>query len=328
MTLPELARALREGVGLQHKREIQGAGRVLDWSVRGPWGSETVRLGDDCAAIPDQDGYLLFAAEGISPELVASSPRAAGYCSVLVNASDIYAMGGRPLAVVDAVWSRNADGTQAIVYGMQRAATQLGIPIVGGHTNAHSPYDALAVAILGRARSLITSFDAAPGDDLLVALDLRGKMHTASPFWDATDAPADRMRDDYAVLPWLAEQGLCRAGKDISMAGLVGSLLMLLESSAVGAQIELSSIPRAPGIAWAHWLSAFPSYGFVLSVAPQYSERVMAAFAARAIACARVGRVDKSRALTLADGPDSITLWDLSRETLTRHPDREINEHA
>jgi AIR synthase-related protein len=328
MTLLELVQTLREGVGLLHKREIQGAGRVLDWSVRGPWGTELVRLGDDCAAIPDQDGYLLFAAEGIAPELVARSPRAAGYCSVLVNASDIYAMGGRPLAVVDAVWTRAADGTQAIIDGMQRAATQLGIPIVGGHTNAHSPYDALAVAIVGRARSLITSFDAAPGDDVLVAVDLRGKMQAPSPFWDATDAPAQRMRDDYAVLPWLAEQGLCRAGKDISMAGLLGSLLMLLESSAVGARIELARIPRPPGIAWAHWLSAFPSYGFVLSVAPEDAKRVIAAFEARGLACARVGQIDQSHELALCDGVDTITFWNLSRESLTRHPDKETHDHA
>ena len=245
MTLRELASTLRDGVGLLQKKEIQAPAELLPWSVTGPWGSQVVRLGDDCAAIPDEQGHLLFAIEGISPELVASSPRAAGYCAVLVNASDIYSMGGRPLAVVDAVFSRGSAATQAITLGMQRAAAQLGIPIVGGHTNLHSPYDALAVSIVGRANKLITSFDARPGDDLLVAIDLRGKMHPGNPFWDATDAPGERMRDDYAVLPWLAEQELCGAGKDISMGGLVGTLLMLLESSGVGARIDLPRIPTA-----------------------------------------------------------------------------------
>ena len=161
MTLRELASTLRDGVGLLQKKEIQAPAELLPWSVTGPWGSQVVRLGDDCAAIPDEQGHLLFAIEGISPELVASSPRAAGYCAVLVNASDIYSMGGRPLAVVDAVFSRGSAATQAITLGMQRAAAQLGIPIVGGHTNLHSPYDALAVSIVGRATKLITSFDAA-----------------------------------------------------------------------------------------------------------------------------------------------------------------------
>lgn len=318
MMLPELARLLRDGVGLAHKKEIQAPAHLLSWSVGGPWGDRQVRLGDDCAAIPDQDGYVLFAIEGMSPELVASSPRAAGYCSVLVNASDIYSMGGRPLAVVDAVWSRGTEPGQRIFEGMQRAAAALGIPIVGGHTNLHSSYDALAVAIVGRARSLITSFDAQVGDDVLVAIDLRGKMHPGNPFWDATDAPSSRMRADYEVLPFIAEQGLCRAGKDISMGGLVGSLLMLLESSAVGASVELSRIPRPSDIAWAHWLAAFPSYGFVLTTAPQHTEGALRAFSERDIVCARVGQIDASRKLTVIDGTDEVTLWDLSREGLTQ----------
>jgi len=318
MTLHELASALRDGAGLLQKKEIQAPAHLLAWSVAGPWGEAAVRLGDDCAAIPDGDGFLLFAIEGISPELVASSPRAAGYCSVLVNASDIYSMGGRPLAVVDALFSRGTDGAKAIVEGMQRAATQLGIPIVGGHTNLHSPYDALAVSIVGRARSLITSFDALDGDDVLVAIDLRGKMHPGNPFWDATDAPAARLRADYAVLPFIAEQGLCRAGKDISMGGLVGSLLMLLESSQLGARIELQRIPRPEGIAWSHWLSAFPSYGFVLTVAPANAEATLRAFAERDIACARIGRVDATQKLELCDGAEKITLWDLASEGLTQ----------
>jgi len=41
----------------------------------GPWGPGEVRIGDDTAAIPDGDGYLLFAAEGMWPELVATEPR-------------------------------------------------------------------------------------------------------------------------------------------------------------------------------------------------------------------------------------------------------------
>ena len=75
----------------------------------GPWGAAEVRLGDDTAAIPDGDGYLLLAAEGMWPELVASEPRFAGYCAVMVNASDVYAMGGRPLAIVDALFAGSAD---------------------------------------------------------------------------------------------------------------------------------------------------------------------------------------------------------------------------
>ena len=113
--LPELAQHLRDALGVQQKREIQAAARHLPALARGPWGSSQVRLGDDCAAIPDGEGYLLLAAEGIWPELVAREPRFAGTCSVLVNLSDVYAMGGRPLAVVDALFATASAG-----YGLCR----------------------------------------------------------------------------------------------------------------------------------------------------------------------------------------------------------------
>ena len=111
VTLPELAAELRGALGVQQKREIQAAARALGQTCVGPWGGAEVRLGDDTAAIPDGEGFLLLAAEGILPELVRSEPRFAGYCAVLVNVSDIYAMGGRPLAVVDALFAPDAAGT-------------------------------------------------------------------------------------------------------------------------------------------------------------------------------------------------------------------------
>jgi AIR synthase-related protein len=317
--LRELAGLVREAVGLAQKRDIQVSADRLPWAVGGPWGASRVRLGDDCAAIPDGNGYILFAIEGIAPELVRSSPRAAGYCSVLVNASDIYSMGGRPLAVVDAVFSDTGEAAAALLDGMQRAALHLGIPIVGGHSNLHSPYHALAVSIVGRATSLITSFDARPGDDVLVAVDLRGRMHASNPFWDATEAPSDRMRLDYEVLPRLAEQGLCRAGKDISMGGVLGSLLMLLEMSEVGAVIDLPSIPRPVGMPWSRWLISFPSYGFVLATSPSSTDAAVSAFRERGIACSRVGNIDEGHELTLCDAGERATVWNLATEGLTRN---------
>lgn len=64
-----------------------------------------IRLGDDCAAIPDGQGFLLLAAEGMLPSFVGDDPWFAGYSAVMVNISDVAAMGGRALAVVDMLWT-------------------------------------------------------------------------------------------------------------------------------------------------------------------------------------------------------------------------------
>jgi AIR synthase-related protein len=316
--LPELAAHLREALGVQQKREIQAAARHLPSLASGPWGAAPVRLGDDCAAIPDGEGHLLLAAEGIWPELVAREPRFAAYCAVLVNVSDIYAMGGRPLAVVDTLFATGAEAAEPLWAGLRDAAARFGVPIVGGHTNLHSPYPALAAAILGRARKLITSFDARPGDDLILAVDLRGQMHGRYPFWNATtDAPADRLRADHELLPALAEAGVVAAGKDVSMGGVIGTAVMLLEASGVGATLSLDALPRPAGVPLETWLLAFPSYGFLLAAPPDRSGRALKAFTARDIDAAIIGRVDETQRLVLAAGSTRATVWDLTTAPLT-----------
>ncbi|HEV7817408.1 MAG TPA: sll0787 family AIR synthase-like protein [Janthinobacterium sp.] len=316
--LAELTALLRNGAGIGHKRDIDGVVRALGKHLHVP-APAAVRVGDDCAAIPDGDGYLLFAIEGFVNEFVAQEPWFAGYCGVMVNVSDIYAMGGRPLAVVDALWSRGGDAATPLLEGLATAAEVYGVPIVGGHSNRRSDREQLSVAILGRAKKLLTSFDARPGDNLVAALDLRGRFHEPYAYWDASSgAPAQRLRQDLEVIAAIAEDGLAVAAKDISMAGTVGTALMLLECSGLGATIDLDAVPRPPGVPLQRWLAAFPSFGFLLSVSDAKLAAVLARFEARGIACAAIGRCDGTRQVRLRRGRSGPceTLWDFNREAL------------
>lgn len=264
----------------------------------------SIRVGDDCAAIPEGDGYLLFAAEGMLESFVAADPWFAGYSAVMVNLSDVAAMGGWPLAIVDVLWTPGLKRSAEMWEGMSAASHAYGVPIVGGHTTlSKSGSSFLAAAVLGKAQRLITSFDAREGDDLLVAVDLRGTWRRDKPFWNASvGAPAERLRGDLALLPELAAQGWCQAGKDISNGGIVGTLAMLLECSGVGAELRLDLLPRPPDADLERWLLAFPSFGYLLSVSPENTASVAAHFTARDIACAPVGRVTSSPSLVLGYG--------------------------
>jgi len=314
--LAELAAGLRESRGVAHKRDI--APLVSALSAGAAWtpgtAKQRVAIGDDCAAIPDDGGYLLLAIEGFLNEFVAADPWFAGYCGVMVNLSDIYAMGGRPIAVVDALWCRGTDRGRTVLEGMAAASSVYQVPIVGGHSNARSDRDQLAVAVLGRATQLLSSFDAKPGDALLAAIDLRGRFREPHAHWDAsTGADAARLRADLEILPRLAEDGLCRAAKDISMAGVIGTAIMLLECSGAGAVMDVEAVPAPPGVAPGRWLlSTFPSYGFILSVAPRDTDAVAARFRDRGIACAVVGRCDDTRAVRLSHRGDALQVWDLA----------------
>ena len=231
----------------------------------------------------------------------------------MVNLSDIAAMGGRPLAVVDAIWATGRDQAEPVLAGLREASQIYGVPVVGGHTHHRTATGALAVAVLGRARRLITSFDARPGDVLVAAVDTRGGFRGGSLNWDAASgAPAERLRGDLALLPDLAEDGLVAAGKDISMAGLVGTVMMLCEGSGCGARLEVDAVPCPAGVDLVRFLLAFPSFGFILSIAPGKVGAVLSRFAARDIACAAIGVIDDSRRVRLWRDDEEVEVWDLS----------------
>lgn len=350
MKLAALVAHLQRSLGILHKQDIQVAARLLG-EGRGAGGqgkqgeqqssklsSATAQhatqnfaphsslltppplplLGDDCAAIPDGSGYLLMAAEGMLPALVETEPWFAGWCAVMVNVSDIYAMGGTPIAVVDTIWSQTTAMSKPLLEGMRAAAATYNVPIVGGHTNGHSPYNALSVAILGRAEKLMTSFDARPGDRLLLATDFRGKPHPIHPFWNAaTTADPMQLRGDLALLPHLAATGLCNVGKDVSMGGIVGTLLMLLETSRCGAVLDLEAIPCPSELPLEQWLLCFPSYGFLLSVHPEKVDAVRSLFHERGLVCEAIGEIQVTPQLILKDQSEAAIFWDLSAQALT-----------
>jgi len=276
-----------------------------------------VPVGDDCAAIPDGDGYLLLATEGFLNDFVATQPWFAGYCGVMVNVSDIYAMGGRPIAVVDAIWSDGESQAKPILKGIATASQVYGVPVVGGHSNLRNDRPQLSVAILGRANRLLSSFAAKPGQQLLAAIDLRGHFREPYLWWDAsTGAPPERLREDLELLPTLAETGLCASAKDISNAGVIGTLLMLLECSGLGGAIDINAIPRPSNIDLPRWLRCFPSFGFVLSVDADDSNTVIELFKQRDIACAVIGTTDASGQMRLANSDEEHLLWDLNIDPL------------
>lgn len=316
VSLLSLVQQLRDNEALTGKALIQPVARAFGGEARPGRPSN----GDDAAAIPDGDGYLLLAAEGMQPAFVERDPHFAGFCAVMANVSDIASMGGRPLAVVDVLFkSGEREIDEAILAGLSEGAERFGVPIVGGHTGRTTGGAHLAAAILGRAQRLITSFDVRPGDALLACIDLRGRYRGGSDWFDAvTRTNPIELRAQLGLLPRLAETGLVHAGKDISMAGLLGTLVMLLETSGCGAEIEVETIPAPRGASAepARWLRAFPSYGYLLAADPRHIEQIGELFARYGVSAAPIGRAVPGSQLALRYGGESVPFWDLSEEPL------------
>lgn len=265
--LQTLSEQLRSLPGLLSKRDIQEAAAVFEHHPFPELGDAS-RLGDDTALIPPQLGSLLLACEGMQPELVMEDPWFAGWSAVLVNLSDIAAMGGRPLALVNSVWGQGHAAAQPLLEGMRFACEKFSVPMVGGHTNKQSPYSALSVSVLGIADGpVLSAREAQPGDALVLLIDGDGSFYRHYPFWDAaTNADPERLRAQLSLLPKLAHERIARAAKDISMGGLVGTAVMFSEACSLRITIELDAIPRPVGINELSWLSCFPSFGFLLAI--------------------------------------------------------------
>ena len=268
--------------------------------------------GDDAAAIPDGNGWKLIAMEGFMNEFVESEPWFAGWCSVMVNLSDIVAMGGRGLAMTNAIWAPDKVYAEKILSGMREASETYNIPIVGGHTNLKTDRPQLAATILGRADVLITSFDASPGQALVVISDQRGSyVGESKNFASFIGVNPKRLQKDNEILPALAEKKLISAGKDISQGGIIGTSIMLAESSGVGIEIDPLAL-KCPDDNLEKWMTAFPSFGFLLSVNEENLSQVLSAFQNRSIDARRVGRITEGTTVNLVENDNRHLVWDHS----------------
>ena len=277
-------------------------------------------VGDDAVAVADDAGFLLLAAEAMWPPLVESEPELAGEYAVLANVNDVYAMGGRPIAILDTLVGTDADQATAILRGLRAGARRYAAPLLGGHLTLGATEASLGVFITGRAKSLLSGRAAQAGDALLLLTARRGQFHERFPFWNCSDDRTDaELRADLEILPAIAEAGECDAGRDVSMPGVLGSALQFLEGSGVGADIDLGALPFPPESAGREldWLLSFPSYAFLLSVAEAAVHRVDARARARGRVCARIGRVVAARRVDLMQGDERARLWDFEHEPFT-----------
>src|SRR3954471_21468910 len=92
--LERLAHIVRSAPGLLGKRDLKLVERL-----------NAALDGDDAALVPHADGFLVVCGEAISPPFLRADPFGAGSAAVVSNVSDVRAMGGRPLAIVDMVVS-------------------------------------------------------------------------------------------------------------------------------------------------------------------------------------------------------------------------------
>jgi hypothetical protein len=315
MEIERLARSLREYLGTTRKHTIKNIVDIFDEKGTNP------SFGEDAAIIDNGDQALLLAADGIWDKLMRADPEWSGYCSVLVNVHDIAAMGGRPLGMVDVFSSNSSEITQKVLKGMKTGIDKFNVPIVGGHVHPDTPYSALDVAILGIAKKdcIIYSSTAKAGDDIVLAIDLDGRVHPSCDLnWDSTYFKDPQIvRKQVSSMVELAENKLLTAGKDVSNPGIIGTLGMLLEVSGVGADVDMSVMPKPQSLEYEHWLKMYPGMGFIVTCKPENTDKVISVYQDHKLNATKIGKIVSAPRLDIVGGGERATVFDFTIHEIT-----------
>ena len=307
--LDRLVAAVRAHRGLRAKSAI-GA-------VRGVVETLDARLGpgDDGAVVQMPGGAsVVVCGEAIHPPFVASDPHGAGMAAVLANVNDLAAMGAVPRGIVNTVVAPASVAADAL-RGMADAAALYDVPIVGGHISEHQGEPALSAFAIGEAQQVLSVTRARPGQDLVFVCCLQGRMRADFPFFTTLGPQGPRLAADVRLLAEAARTGVASAAKDVSMAGSIGSLAMLLEPGGLGADIDLDALPAPAGIDLVDWVVCFPTYAFWL--ATDRPAECVDLFGSAGLAAAVTGTITGSGALMLRRGAQTRTVIDLARESVT-----------
>ena len=238
----------------------------------------TVGPGDDAAVLAAPDGRQLLltvdaAEDGVHFDRALHSPEDIGRRAVAAAASDLAAMGGRPLGFLVSLTApaedRGEDGEEdreedaaalRVSRAASRRASEIGAPVVGGNLTAGARL-ALHVTVLGamaEGSAPLLRSGARPGDGVFVSRPLGGAALGLAFLRRRGEESARRSPDEAAALrkhldpeprlalgEALAASGSVSAAMDLS-DGLALDLHRLAEASGAGVLLETDRIPVAP----------------------------------------------------------------------------------
>ncbi|MDX1403903.1 MAG: thiamine-phosphate kinase [Woeseiaceae bacterium] len=218
-----------------------------------------IPIGDDGAVLqPSPDHDLVSVVDTLVsgvhfPESL--EPADVGYRSVVVNLSDVAAMGARPRWMTLALTLREASHAwlERFAQGLFEAADEYAVTLVGGDTTRGSE-TVISVQILGDVRpgSALTRSGAAPGDGIFVtgcvgdaAAGLSILQSGAADSEDVDYLVRRFARPSARVAVGAAIAEFAHAAIDVS-DGLYGDLEKMLLASGVAGSLELSKLPLSP----------------------------------------------------------------------------------
>jgi selenide, water dikinase len=212
--------------------------------------------GDDAAVYRlTDDRALVVTADFFTP--IVDDPYDFGRIAATNALSDIYAMGAKPMFVLNLVGFPRAllpDGIlEEILRGGSDVTRALGIPTLGGHSidDAEPKYGLVAIGEVNPAR-MVTNAGAKPGDLLVLTKPIgSGVIATAIKKGEASDEVIAAAVEVMATLNAGAAEAMVGAavvaGTDVTGFGLLGHLRSMIRASGTAATLRAHDVPLIDG---------------------------------------------------------------------------------
>lgn len=205
------------------------------------------RLSDDLALVQTVDFF--------TP--IADDPETYGYAAAINSINDVYAMGGTPISALSIVCypqKGDFDVLGQILAGGQRAMTDHGVVVIGGHSVDDEEMK-FGYAVTGtiNPNRVITNAGSKPGDVLILTKAIgTGAINTAVKKGVASDiamaAAIKAMTTSNAVPSKVMMKFGANACTDITGFGLIGHAFEMAKASNVTLSIESAYVPLLPDV--------------------------------------------------------------------------------
>jgi selenide,water dikinase len=212
---------------------------------------------DDAAVYRLADDLALVATTDFFPPPV-DDPRDYGAIATVNALSDVYAMGGTPLLLLNLVGFdlANLDGSilRQILEGGAAVAAEAGCAVAGGHSiRSSEPIFGCAVVGTVDPRRMVTSAGARPGDLVYLTKPLgTGAVLNAHKAQQAPGAVLAQAVRTMKELNREASVAMVAAGAtaatDVTGFGLLGHLHNLAAASRVSVRVQAAALPLLPGV--------------------------------------------------------------------------------
>jgi len=273
-------------------------------------------IGDDAACLEIPDGMQLLVSCDTLVENVHFLGEWDAYdiaCkAVMVNVSDIAAMGGTPcwLTLALTLPELNQQWLQRFSQGLHDSLSHYNIALIGGDTTRGPLSMTLTIHGMAPKGTALRRSAAVPGDKIYVSGELGGAALAVANLTRQDIDEHDRARLMQKLLhpvpridlgPYL--RTYANAAIDIS-DGLSADLNHICEESQVGACLFLQNIPVHPLIKKYHGdnaldfaLSGGDDYELCFTVAPQHEEQLLMSIKQQGLSCYPIGMIEKQLGL-------------------------------